>query len=78
MIEESAANREHEWKKEWNDDWGFLERATRQVEHLDGYSWIIAGPDSFYNENPETVEFYVVDNEGYYMRKPDDDDGMQP
>ena len=42
------------------------------VDPLEGVSYIVAGPNSFYNDNPDTVEIYVLDNEGYYHHKPDD------
>lgn len=42
------------------------------VDPLEGVSYIVAGPNSYYNDNPDTVEIYVLDNDGYYHRKPDD------
>ena len=42
------------------------------VDPLEGISYIVAGPNSYYNDNPDTVEIYVLDNDGYYHRKPDD------
>ncbi len=42
------------------------------VDPLEGNSYIVAGPNSYYNDNPDTVEIYVVDNDGWYHRKPDD------
>lgn len=42
------------------------------VDPLEGISYIVAGPNSYYNDNPDTVEIYVLDNEGYYHHKPDD------
>lgn len=42
------------------------------VDPLEGVSYIVAGPNSYYNDSPNTVEIYVLDNDGYYHRKPDD------
>lgn len=70
MISEHS---EAEWDKEWNDDFGFYEHASRQIEHLEGKCWVIAGWDSYYNPDPDTVEFYVVDENGTWHHKPDDE-----
>lgn len=42
------------------------------VDPLEGNCFIIAGYNSYYNDSPDTVEIYVLDNDGYYHRKPDD------
>lgn len=69
MISEHS---EAEWDSAWNSDWGMLEHTTRQVQNLEGKTWVIAGEDSFYNPDPDTVEFYVVDESGVWHRKDDD------
>ena len=62
------------WKKEYDDDMYFLELAARQMEHTDGYSWIVAGPNSYYNDDANTIDIYMVDNDGCYHKKPDDEE----
>lgn len=42
------------------------------IDPLDGISYIVAGPNSYYNDSPDTVEIYALDNEGYFHRLPDD------
>lgn len=42
------------------------------VDPLEGNSYIVAGPNSYYNDNPDTVEIYVLDNEGYFHHLPED------
>ena len=42
------------------------------VDPLKGVSYIVAGPKSFYNDSPDTVQICVVDNDGYYHYMPED------
>ena len=75
------------WNKEWDDMATEFEVLTHQplgsfkngyteeegyVDPLDGNCFIIAGPISFYNESPDKLDFYVLDNEGWFHRMPDE------
>lgn len=70
------------WNKDWDEMGCEMELITRQphgpfrdgdfVDIYDGNCFIIAGPNSLYNEAPDTMEFIVLDNEGYYHYMPDD------
>ena len=63
----------NQWKEELNDDASFFDRASRQCGSLlDGYSWVIAGPNSIYNPDGDNIEIYAVDEDGYYLHVPDD------
>ena len=73
-IETTFEDEDLKWKKEYDDDMYGLELTTRQMQHIDGYSWIIAGPNSYYNDNDDTIDIYLVDNYGNYFKKPDDED----
>ena len=42
------------------------------VDPLEGVSYIVAGPNSYYNDRPNEYDFYVLDNEGYFHRMPED------
>ena len=69
----------NKWKEELNDDAQFFETASRQCGSLlDGYSWVIAGPNSIYNPNGDDIEIYAVDEDGYYLHMPDDDEEEEP
>ena len=70
------------WNKDWDEIGCELEFITRQphgpfrdgdfVDILDGNCFIIAGPNSFYNDDPELVEYMVLDKEGWYHYLPED------
>ena len=62
------------WNHEWDDDLGFIETAAENLEHIDGYSWIIAGPNSQFNPNDDSIELYLVDPEEYYHHVEYDDE----
>lgn len=78
-IEEKMA-----WKKEWDELGTNFENLTHQpfgdltaedndyVDPFDGNCLIIAGPNSLYNDNPNTMEFYMLDKDGWYHRMPDE------
>ena len=79
MIEEKTA-----WNKEWDELGLNFENLTHQpfgdltvdiddyVDPFDGNCFIIAGPNSLYNESPDKMEFYMLDKEGWYHHMPDD------
>lgn len=76
------------WNKDWNEIGRALEFATRQplgpfkdpgeddndddFDPLDGTAFIVAGYNSFYNDSPDTLQIYAVDNDGYFHLMPDD------
>ena len=70
------------WNKDWDEIGCELEFITRQphgpfrdgdfVDILDGNCFIIAGPNSFYNDDPELIEYMVLDKEGWYHYLPED------
>ena len=75
------------WNKDWDAQALAFEFATHQplgpfknpgeeddgyVDPMEGNSYIIAGPNSYYNDSPNSIEIYVVDNDGYYHHLPDD------
>lgn len=79
FIEEKTA-----WKPEWDEFGMNLEHFTHQpfgdltkdddeyVDPLDGNCFIIAGPNSLYNDSPDKLKFYALDNEGWYHLMPDE------
>lgn len=75
------------WNKDWDEMAVSFELDTHQplgsfkngyteeegyVDPLEGNCFIIAGYNSFYNNNPDQLDFYVLDNEGYFHRMPDE------
>lgn len=76
------------WNEDWDAQALAFEFATHQplgpfrkpgeddddcyMDPLEGNAYIIAGPNSIYNSNQDTVEIYVLDNDGYYHPMPDD------
>lgn len=75
------------WNKDWDEMATSFELDTHQplgsfengyteeegyVDPLEGNCFIIAGPNSYYNDSPDDLEFYVLDNEGYFHRMPDE------
>ena len=81
-IEEKTA-----WNKDWDEMARTFELDTHQplgsymngyteeegyVDPLEGNCFIIAGPNSYYNDDPDNLDFYVLDNEGYFHRMPED------
>ena len=82
MIEEKTA-----WNKDWDEMAVQFEVLTHQplgsckngfteeegyVDPLNGNCFIIAGYNSYYNESPDQLDYYVLDNEGWYHRMPDE------
>lgn len=72
------------WDKNW-DEFGInLENLTHQpwgdvtkdddeyVDPFDGNCFIVAGYNSLYNDSPDKLKFYVLDNEGWYHLMPED------
>lgn len=81
-LEEKTA-----WNKDWDEMGVSFDVVTHQplgsfengyteeegyVDPLEGNCFIIAGPNSYYNDSPDDLEFYVLDNEGYFHRMPDE------
>lgn len=72
------------WDKNWDEFGTNLEMLTHQpwgdlskdddeyVDPFDGNCFIVAGYNSLYNESPDQLKFYVLDNEGYYHLMPED------
>ena len=75
------------WNKDWDEMATQFELLTHQplgsfengyteeegyVDPLDGNCFIVAGYNSYYNESPDQLDFYVLDNEGWYHRMPDE------
>ena len=75
------------WNKDWDEMAVSFELDTHQplgsfkngyteeegyADPLEGNCFIIAGYNSFYNNNPDQLDFYVLDNEGYFHRMPDE------
>lgn len=81
-IEEKTA-----WNKDWDEMAMEFERITHQplgsfengyteeegyVDPLESNCFIIAGYNSYYNDSPDQLDFYVLDSEGYFHRMPED------
>lgn len=81
-LEEKTA-----WNKDWDEMGVSFDVVTHQplgsfengyteeegyVDPLEGNCFIIAGPNSYYNDSPDQLDFYVLDNEGYFHRMPDE------
>lgn len=75
------------WNKDWDEMAMEFEHLTHQplgsfehgyteeegyIDPLDGNCFIIAGRNSYYNDDPDSLEFYVLDKEGYFHRMPED------
>lgn len=75
------------WNKDWDEMAVQFELLTHQplgsftngyteeegyVDPLNGNCFIIAGCNSCYNESPDQLDYYVLDNEGWYHRMPDE------
>lgn len=75
------------WNKDWDEMAVQFELLTHQplgsfangyteeegyVDPLEGNCFIIAGTNSYYNDNPNQLDFYVLDNDGWYHRMPDE------
>lgn len=75
------------WNKDWDEMATSFELDTHQplgsfkngyteeegyVDPLEGNCFIIAGYNSYYNDSPDQLDFYVLDNEGYFHRMPDE------
>lgn len=75
------------WNKDWDEMATSFELDTHQplgsfkngyteeegyVDPLEGNCFIIAGCNSYYNDSPDQLDFYVLDNEGYFHRMPDE------
>lgn len=75
------------WNKDWDEMAVAFELDTHQplgsfkngytkeegyVDPLEGNCFIIAGYNSYYNDSPDQLDFYVLDNEGYFHRMPDE------
>ena len=79
LIDEKTA-----WDKNWNEFGMNLEHLTHQpwgdmtkdddeyVDPFEGNCFIVAGYNSLYNESPDQLKFYVLDNEGWYHLMPDE------
>lgn len=81
-LEEKTA-----WNKDWDEMATSFELDTHQplgsfmngyteeegyVDPLEGNCFIVAGYNSYYNDSPDQLDFYVLDNEGYFHRMPDE------
>ena len=81
-LEEKTA-----WNKDWDEMGVSFDVVTHQplgsfkngyteeegyVDPLEGNCFIIAGPNSYYNDSPDQLDFYVLDNEGYFHRMPNE------
>ena len=81
-IEEKTA-----WNKDWDEMAVAFELDTHQplgsfkngyteeegyVDPLEGNCFIIAGTNSYYNDRSNEYDFYVLDNEGYFHRMPNE------
>lgn len=87
-TEENAENLLEEktkWNRDWDNFGRELEFVTHQPlgvmdngdwdtyrDPLDGNCFMIAGYNSIYNDDPDRLAFYAIDNEGYFHRMPDD------
>lgn len=75
------------WNKDWDEMAVSFELDTHQplgsfkngyteeegyVDPLEGNCFIIAGCNSYYNDSPDQLDFYVLDNEGYFHKMPDE------
>lgn len=72
------------WDKNWDEFGMNLEHLTHQpwgdvtkdddeyVDPFDGNCFIVAGYNSVYNDSPDQLKFYVLDNEGWYHLMPED------
>lgn len=81
-LEEKTA-----WNKDWDEMGVSFDVVTHQplgsfengyteeegyVDPLEGNCFIVAGYNSYYNDSPDQLDFYVLDNEGYFHRMPDE------
>lgn len=81
-LEEKTA-----WNEDWDEMATSFELDTHQplgsfkngyteeegyVDPLEGNCFIVAGYNSYYNDSPDQLDFYVLDNEGYFHRMPDE------
>ena len=81
-LEEKTA-----WNKDWDEMGVSFDVVTHQplgsfengyteeegyVDPLEGNCFIIAGPNSYYNDSSDQLDFYVLDNEREFHRMPDE------
>lgn len=82
-IDDTIANKTA-WNKDWDEFGCALEHLTHQPygdmladdndykDPLEGNCFIVAGYNSLYNDSPDQLKFYALDNEGWYHPMPDD------